>query len=260
MLRHVASTVVSCALFGVLLGTISPRSASAEPYLAGYAGAAFTESKDLRTELELDGVPLVNGRAHDLTFDTSAVFGMKAGYVFNADIFGGNTGIELDVYHFEPDAPRQTVRFKGLFAGVPIDMRTELQSADIDVTAVTLNAIYRFRLAADAGHPQGRVQPYIGIGVGAFIARLATTTSPFDVNRDIADTQVRAGFQALAGGRWFVTRHVALFAEYKFVQTDTFSFRFKQAWTISGVPFTETARDRADITSHLFYGGLGFHW
>jgi len=260
MLRHAAATLLSFALTGVVLGTISPGSSSAEPYLAGYAGAAFTASKDLRTELELDGVPLVNGRAHDLTFDTSPVFGMKVGYVFGADLLGGNTGVELDVYHFEPDVSRQTVRFTGLFAGVPVDMRTELQSADIDVTAVTLNAIYRFRLAADAEHPQGRVQPYVGIGAGAFIARLATTTSPFDVNRDIADTQVRAGVQALAGGRWFITQHLALFAEYKFVQTDTFSFRFKQAGTISGVPFTETARDRADITSHLFYGGLGFHW
>jgi len=147
------------------------------------------------------------------------------------------------------------VKFSGLLAGVTGDTRTEIQSADIEITAVTINALYRFRLAADREYPRGRFQPYVGIGVGAFIAHLATTTSPFDINKDISDTDVRAGFQALAGARWFVTRNIALFAEYKFVQTQTFSFTFKESGTIGGFPLTETARDRAAITSHLLYGG-----
>ena len=255
-----ASVIAAIALGIALAGVTSPPAASAEPYLAGYAGAAFTENKDLRTELELSGAPFVNGRARNLSFDTAPVFGAKIGYFFGADVLGGNTGIELDAYHFEPDVPRQFVKFSGMLPGSTGDTRTEIQSANIQVTAITVNALYRFRLAADRDYPRGRFQPYVGIGAGAFIARLATTTSPFDVNKDIDDTQVRAGVQALAGARWFVTRNIALFAEYKFVQTDTFSFRFKQSGTIFGLPFTETARDRADITSHLLYGGLGVHW
>jgi opacity protein-like surface antigen len=258
--RRLRSPVAGLTLGLVLIAVATP--AWAEPYLAGYLGAAFTENKDLRTELELNGAPFVNGRAKNLSFDTAPVYGGKAGYFFGTDLFGGNTGIELDVYHFEPDVSRQFVKFRGMLAGVTGDTRTEIQSADIQITAVTLNALYRFRLAADREYPNGRVQPYVGIGGGAFIARLATTTSPFDPNKDISDTDVRAGFQALAGARWFVTRNLALFAEYKFIQTDTFSFKFKESGTLAGfgVPATETARDRADITSHLLYGGLGFHW
>jgi hypothetical protein len=30
--------------------------------------------------------------------------------------------------------------------------------------------------------------------------------------------------------------------------------------TIGGGPFTETARDRSDITSHHLSAGVGFHW
>jgi opacity protein-like surface antigen len=247
-------------MLAIALLVAAPRPASPEPYLAGYAGAAFTENKDLRTELELNGTPIVNGRARDLHFDTSPVFGGKLGYFFDADLLGGNTGIELDVFHFEPDVSRQTVRFSGLLAGVTGESRTQIQPADIEITAITINALYRFRLAADAEYPRGRFQPYIGVGAGAYIARLATTTSPFDVNKDIADTDVRAGFQALAGARFFLTRHIALFAEYKFVQTQTFSFTFKESGTVGGFPLTETARDRAAITGHLLYGGLGIHW
>ena len=242
------------------LAAISPSKAAAEPYVLGYVGAAITNDKDLRTEVEVDGAPLVNGLARDLSFDTSVVFGAKAGYFFDRPLLGGNVGAELDVYHFRPNVDEQQVRFTGLLVGVNGDTRTTLPATNIEVTAVTLNLLYRFGLAADSQYPRGRFQPYLGVGGGAFIARLATTTSPFDSNKDIADTDVQPGLQALAGGRWFLTRNIALFAEYKFLQTPTFSFNFKESGTISGFPVTETARDRADLTSHLFYGGLGFHW
>jgi opacity protein-like surface antigen len=231
-----------------------------EPYVAGYVGTARTEDTDLRTEIELNDVPFVNGRARDLTFDSSLLYGGKAGYFFERNLLGGNIGAELDVYHFEPNFGAQTVDFSGTFAGVNGDTRPRFQSANLDVTAVTLNLLYRFRLLSEPKYPRGRLQPYVGVGAGAFIAEIETRTSTFDVNRQIDDTDVRPGIQALGGARFFLTRNIALFAEYKFVKTETFSFSFKESGTISGFPVTETARDRADLTSHLFYGGIGFHW
>lgn len=251
-------TLLVVAFAGVAL--LSPYVVVAEPYLAGYVGTAFTDDKEMRTELELDGVTFVNGRARDLSFDSSVVFGGKAGYFFEPNFLGGNLGAELDVYHYEPNFGAQTVRFSGTFAGVNGDISTRLQSADIDVTAVTLNLLYRFRLLFDGKYPRGRLQPYVGVGAGAYIMTLETRTSTFDVNKEITDTDVQPGFQALGGARFFLTSNIALFAEYKFVQTETFSFKFKESGTIFGFPVTETARDRADLTSHLIYGGIGFHW
>jgi opacity protein-like surface antigen len=242
------------------VAVLLPCEAVAEPYVAGYLGAAITQDKDLRTEMELNGAPFVNGRAHALSFDSSVVFGAKAGYFLDRPLLGGNIGAELDVYHFRPDLERQRVRFTGLLAGVTGDTQTTLQSADVEVTAVTLNLLYRIGLLTDPQYPRGRLQPYVGAGAGAFIARLATTSTPFDVNKDISDTDVQPGIQVLAGARWLLTRNVALFVEYKFLQTETFGFTFKEAGTVFGFPVTETARDRADITSHLVTGGLGFHW
>jgi opacity protein-like surface antigen len=191
------------------------------------------------------------------------VFGAKAGYFVDRPVLGGHLGAELDVYHFRPDLDEQRVTFTGLLAGVNGRSSTRVQSADIEVTGVTVNVLYRFRLLTDAQYPRGRLQPYVGVGAGAFIARLATTTSPFDVNKDISDSDVQPGVQALVGGRWFLTRNIALFAEYKYLQTETFTFKFRESGTIAafgGLTFTETARDRANLTSHLVYGGLGFHW
>jgi opacity protein-like surface antigen len=232
----------------------------AEPYLGAYVGTALTEENDLRTELELNGGPFVNGRARDLSFDSSVVFGGKGGYFFAQDVLGGNVGAELDVYHFEPNAGAQTVRFTGMFAGVSGDIRTRLQSADIDVTAASVNFLYRYRLLSTPRYPHGRLQPYVGVGAGAFIATLETRTSVFDANKHISDTDVRPGIHVLGGARFLLTPHVALFAEYKYLQPEPFSFRFKESGTIFGFPATETARDRADLSSHLFYGGIAFLW
>jgi hypothetical protein len=73
-------------------------------------GTARTEDTDLRTEIELNDAPFVNGRARDLTFDSSLLYGGKAGYFFERNLLGGNIGAELDVYHFEPNFGAQTVR------------------------------------------------------------------------------------------------------------------------------------------------------
>jgi opacity protein-like surface antigen len=92
------------------------------------------------------------------------------------------------------------------------------------------------------------------------IAELSTTTTPFDVNKSISDTNVQPALQVLAGLRMLVTPNIAVFAEYKFLQSRTFTFDFKVPGTIGGGPFTETARDRSDITSHHLSAGVGFHW
>ena len=65
-----------------MLAALSPCRATAEPYVLGYAGAAITQDKNLRTEVEVNGAPFVNGLAHDLSFDTTPVFGAKGGFTF----------------------------------------------------------------------------------------------------------------------------------------------------------------------------------
>ena len=59
---------------------IWPVAVSAEPYLAGFVGAAFTQSKDLATRLDLNGATVLDGDARGLEFETSLLFGGKVGY------------------------------------------------------------------------------------------------------------------------------------------------------------------------------------
>ena len=55
------------------------------------------------------------------------------------------------------------------------------------------------------------------------------------MNTNVGDTDVKPGFQALAGVRFFLTRHIALFGEYKFLFTDDFTFNLiSQPGTVGG--------------------------
>jgi opacity protein-like surface antigen len=242
--------MVGCLVLGLT------GAASAEPYLAGFAGVAITPDVDLKTELDLNGVSILDGTFKDIEVDSTLVFGGKAGYFFSGKILGGNLGIELDASHFRADVDSQTVRFSGQAFGLPVDIDTTVQEAHADVTTVGLTALYRLALWESAALPNGRVQPYIGVGVAAFIATFETRTSVFPDNVDLSETDVEPGIQAIGGLKVFLTRHLALFAEYKFFQTTEFTFRFEETQG----PITETARDRSDLTGHQVYGGIAVHW
>ena len=244
-----------------LLALTVPAVAAAEPYAALFAGAAFTENSDLKEKLDLGALSVADGTIKDLRVDTAAVYGGKLGYFFEPRVLGGNVGLELEAYHFKSDVDAQTARFSGTILGAPFNGDVRVASSDIEVTTVALNALYRYPLDTSPDFPRGRFQPYVGAGLGAVIAKLSTTTTRLDVNRDIQDTDTRLGGQFLGGVRVFLTRNIGVFAEYKFVKTQTFEFNFKVPGTVfGGVPITETARDRTELTGHHLTAGISFHW
>jgi opacity protein-like surface antigen len=115
-------------------------------------------------------------------------------------VLGGNLGLELEVYHFQPDIDEQIVQ--GTFPSFGFTGPALVRSADVHVTTIGLNALYRFRLAESPDFPRGRFQPYAGVGVGAFIAHLKASTVGLDVPQKVSDTDVKPGFQATAGTRF----------------------------------------------------------
>jgi opacity protein-like surface antigen len=193
----------------------------------------------------------------DVKLDTPFLFGGKAGLFFDPSILGGNLGLELEVYHFQPDVGDQVVQ--GTFPG--FTGPATVGSKDVHVTVVGLNALYRFRLAEDPQFPRGRFQPYLGMGVGAFIANLKTTTGILDVPQTVSDTDVKPGFQATVGTRFFLIPHLALFTEYKYTHTADFNFNLiSGAGTMAGNPTFSVNNFKFDLTTHLLAVGLSYHW
>jgi opacity protein-like surface antigen len=243
---------VKMRMLFVTLLFILPGLADAEPYAGLFVGAAFTQDTDVEDK------PTPVTKFKDVGFNTSVVFGGKVGFFFEPPVLGGNFGLELEAYHFRPDIETQTVSLSS--GGSTAKFR--LIGADLDVTVIGLNGLYRLPLSRSDEFPQGRIHPYAGIGLGAFIAHLESRTSVLDVNTNFSDTDVKPGFQALAGVRFFLTRHLALFGEYRFVLTDDFRFNLiSQQGTVGGVgPALQISKREFNLTTHMLQAGVAYHW
>jgi opacity protein-like surface antigen len=193
----------------------------------------------------------------DVELNTSAVLGGKAGFFFDRPILGGNAGLELEAYHFRPDIDEQPVSF----SSNGLEAKTTFIATDVQITAVALNGLYRLALAASSEFPRGRFHPYVGIGIGAFIARVETRTTALDVNTEFADTDVKPGAQAVVGAKFFVTPHVALFGEYKFIHTEEFEFTLiSEPGTRGGFRTIQIEKRRFNLTTQMLQAGIAYHW
>jgi opacity protein-like surface antigen len=250
--------MAALVLAGLALG--APGPVRAEPYVAVMGGTAISESKVTESRLSLDGTTVLDGEFHDVDFRNSPLIGAKVGYYLDTPILGGQLGAEIEFYYTEPHASRQTITFVGTSSGAPATFRLSIQHADFEIFTAALNLLYRVPLGVTPQFPYGRVQPYAGLGGGAFISTMHTRTSPLDANRRIHDTDVAPGLQTVGGLKIFLLKRVALFAEYRFIETAEFNFHFKERGTQGGVPVTETARDRSSLTQHQVVGGIALHW
>lgn len=86
-------------------------------------------------------------------------------------------------------------------------------------------------------YPNGRLQPYIGFGPGIFFARVNITEQGFEASQ----SNTRVGVNAKIGAEFFITRHVAVFGEWKYNWV-----RFN---------FDETLGIAATYNMHLVAGG-----
>lgn len=238
-----------------------PSLATAEPYFALYGGLALTADQDIdifQDVVDASGSTLatLDGSLKGVEFDRSPVFGLKLGYFFPRRLLGGNLGFEYEVYYFRPDIDRQIIEFSGT---APCPDPCELGKADVSVIAAGLSVVYRVPMARSRRFPRGQLQPYVGLGGGAFIARFEST-SILDEGMDIDDTDVRPGLQAFAGLRLFLTRNIAFFGEYKFIHAGEFEFDLKATGTFFTMPATEATSLRYSLTGHHFNAGISLHF
>jgi opacity protein-like surface antigen len=218
---------------GLVCGGAAPS--GAEWYAAGYGGtSAGGKLRDVtmpdygfalakaRAEYSFqpaNGDQLIqNFKTSDITLSNSPIFGAKVGYFFENPSFTW-LGIEADAFTLKsdikpatlstdqdityspgpnttgctnlitPPCPRTIVQ-KGQFA---------LTASSLRVSAMTLNLIARY--------PGSVLQPYVGVGAGAFYFK---STGQFD------GKQFSPGFNALAGLKIKASDEWGLFAEGRY--------------------------------------------
>lgn len=215
-----------------------------EMYVGGFGGYTFGGSNF--TNAQVSGTPVGGFNLSD-----SGIYGLKIGY-FMPDRMNW-LGFEVEGFNTSPN-----IKPSSSSVGT-------LPGASLRVTTLAFNAIIRgkFGCGPSRNEPARRtttethsdaygyrhdtfcpLQPYVGAGLGVFFAH----TNGFGGTTSDSDNAV-PGFNGLAGIRYFVTEHVAVFGEYKYNRA---TFNFDSVTAAGGL--------RGDYSVHNLVGGLSFHF
>jgi len=196
--------------------------ASAESYIAGHVGFVLAENLLGATSTSLNTAGITPGtKISDLDLFDAYMYGAKLGYFSATRPW---LGVETEVYSATPHVPQQIV-----IVAVPGSATgATLPGTSLRITTVAFNLLTRETTLGD-------FQPYGGIGPAIFIAHGS--------GLGISSTHAGLGLNLEAGGRFFLSKHLALFGEFKFNKAE--------------VKFAGLS---GDYSAQLFTGGVSFHF
>ncbi len=239
-------TAKSITLLSAFLVTVTLASASfAETQherdlsLSVFGGRALIDPPDIGVK---QPTPFIDGTAHGADLDEDFTFGAKlTSWERNFGLFTRlDFGIELDFTRFTAEMPAQTVSASGTSSGGTLGAIIFPMSFDIQSHVLAVNLLWRYPVRESEVYPSGRWYPYFGIGGGASLSRMRQSGGPWRYDSSPM-------FQGLAGIKFFLTRSLGIFAEYKRTQaTHDFSF---------------TGFDlEVPLGANHFVGGLAMHF
>ena len=277
-----------CALIGILGGRPTDAEAlSWEWYVGAFVGGAFPMSDDVkvtRSESDTFTSPFFapfstslteTAAARGVTYDASALVGGKAG---TCPGFFPYLCVELDFDYFQPTLGAQTTGGRttatltldgSQFGPFTTANFAEITRVDFSVWDLGFNLIGRFGFLPESDYPLGkRMHLYLGAGPSVVWTRAKNVCSGFPGSDTQicggTDTNTSVGVQALAGVRFFITKQLAVFGEYKFKHwTADFSFSGNATQDLGTFQVAEKTQTRItdlDFNVQMFSIGLSFHF
>jgi opacity protein-like surface antigen len=212
--------------------------AYAETYVAGQFGLALPSIGKGLTDVDLRGVFPAGSTMSDRALKTSALYGVKLGYFFpQAPWFG----VETEIFNTTPHIKQQfTTVSVPPGPGVAGGVATGTVSGDHFrvFTWAPLNLVFRYP-------SNSRLQPYVAVGPGVFFARVESIATGFEGSQ----SSTKLGLNTQVGFRYFMTRHVSVFGEWKY---DHARFTFKENDTQFGF--------NGNYNMHQVAFGIGYHF
>lgn len=221
------------------------RSSHAEFFIDVYGGKAVGAGGSFsgfyaEDTTSLYGTDMYNewSAQEDLSDVESDVYGIRFGYWFDVGL-----GLAVDGSHFKV-APEES-------------------DAEISLTPISFLLMYRFPLMISTAFPRGRLHPYLGLGISGGLAEVTTHYSYLYDDYDIDEDTTSYGFDSRLGLKFFLTDHFAVFGEYRFsvmrVEQSAW-FQSGNSWLFPTAVRTHSVNNEADVQTHHFVGGIGYHF
>ncbi len=213
-----------------------------ETYVGGFGGFTWGHSFD-----NAEGTGSDKGTPRSQGLDNSIVYGGKIGYFFPERY--NWLGLEAEGFNTTPHLQQgsgligSNMRVTTLAFNVIARTKLGCRNSDYDHDTDNRNDIHSSNWSSLDDNARCPLQLYGGVGPGIFFAE---TSNQFGRSSDNG----RVGLNALAGMKYFMNRHLAVYAEYKFNYAQ---FDFNQAQG-------QTAGLRGDYTASHVVGGLAWHF
>lgn len=217
------------------------RREDGEVYVSGFGGVTW--GHDL---YNTEGTGSLKGaQIGSLGLANSGVYGAKIGYFHPGRL--NWLGLEIEGFNSTPHI-RQGAGLPGSHLRVTtlalnVIARTKLGCKNSDHETDNRNDRYGSQWSSLDENARCPLQLYAGVGPGIFFAE---TSNQFGRSSENG----RVGLNALAGTKYFLNRHLAVYAEYKFNYAQ---FDFTQAQG-------QTAGMRGDYVASHVVGGLAWHF
>lgn len=226
-----AFVILTFASTGLLIALLS-NPAQAEWYASVYGGESIPS--DISISASNNGMFNFEGRKEmvgRLNVDNSPLLGMKIGY-WNLSSSAFDLGMEVEGNRYTLNIPSQKVNvitttscvFPTFWPICTEESEEATVKVDQTVTGVWLNFLVRYRFAHNKEFPYGKIDPYLGAGVG----NVSIETETFLNNQKNEYTQHTSSYSFLGGVKYFLTTHNSLFLEYKLLKIDFFEFKFPE--------------------------------
>ncbi|HEY6287954.1 MAG TPA: hypothetical protein VIW48_00770, partial [Nitrospiraceae bacterium] len=180
--------------------------------VSAFGGKAFHSDEDMKINSGDSSIPF-HGTVHGVTLNDSGTFGGKltAWYLPRKYNWQPQVGVELDFTRFTADRDPQLRGAEGTVAlpGFQLGSVSFGAVSDLSVNTLAANLLFRYPIWSTPDLPQGRIAPYVGIGVGV---QRAVLSLQIVEHREVS--YAPAG-QALVGMKFFVMKNLAVFGEYK---------------------------------------------
>jgi hypothetical protein len=217
--------------------------------VGGFGGEAYHSNQDIKINSGDNGNPF-HGTVHGVQLNDSGTFGGKltAWYLPKKYNWQPQVGVELDFTRFTADLHPQTQGADGTVTtpGFQLGAYSFTAVRDMSVNTLAANLLFRYPIWSTPDLPQGRIAPYVGIGVGVQRAVLSLQVVPY---REVS--YAPAG-QVLVGMNFFMMKNLAVFGEYK------------RIWSSHDFTYTGIApagyEETWSLATNVLVGGVALHF
>jgi opacity protein-like surface antigen len=206
--------------------TLPSGPAQAEMYAAGQIGVTLPNDF---TNVEGTG-PLTGVNISDQSLQNSFMYGAKFGYYFDAVKW---LGVETEVFNTNPNLKQQNVTASGPGGSVTF---TNSGSNVRVLNWSPITVLVRYQA--------GQFEPYAGVGMGVYFARLSSG------GESTSDTNV--GLNTQLGLRYKITQNLAVFGEWKYN-------RAHLNFDLS-TPNGNVGGFKGDYSANILAFGVGYHF